>query len=112
MAAVHPNRYSNFLIEKSGFFAIHIISQNQKDLLGRFKGPDPKEKFSSLKWRRGKTNCPILEECIAYIECKVIANYRPGNHILYVGEVMDAKVFADAKPLSILDYEGMYKGDK
>ena len=55
MVAVHPNRYSHDLLEKSGYFALHILASEQKDLLARFKGPDPVSKFSSIAWRDGVT---------------------------------------------------------
>ena len=75
MAAVHPNRYSHRLIEQSGCFALHVIDRQQTEFLARFKGPDPKSKFSSVQWERGKTGCPILNDCMAYLECKVKAAY-------------------------------------
>jgi len=79
MITVHPNRYSHQLIEKSGYFALHVLAKNQKDFLKRFKGPDPRTKFSSLQWVRGKTGCPILGECVAFLECEVKTGLNPGN---------------------------------
>ena len=79
MAAVHPNRYSHRLIEKSGYFALHVIDRGQKEFLARFKGPDPAGKFSSVQWQRGQTGCPILTECMAYLECRVNTSYKPGK---------------------------------
>jgi len=110
MVAVHPNRYSHRLIEKSGSFALHVIDRQQTEFLDRFKGPDPKSKFSSVQWQRGKTGCPILNDCMAFLECKVKSSYTPGNHTLFVGEVVDARAFEDGTPFSSLDYRGVYLG--
>ncbi|CAB1081087.1 Rubredoxin [Olavius algarvensis Delta 1 endosymbiont] len=110
MVAVHPNRYSHQLIEKSGRFALHVIDRRQSEFLARFKGPDPKSKFLSVQWKRGKTGCPILNDCMAYLDCQVKAGYAPGNHTLFVGEVVDARSFADGTPFSSLDYSGVYLG--
>jgi flavin reductase (DIM6/NTAB) family NADH-FMN oxidoreductase RutF len=112
MAAVHPDRYSHQLIELSGCFALHVIERQQTEFLARFKGPDPKSKFSAVPWRRGKTGCPILSECLAYLECTVKASYRPGNHTLFLGEVVDAQSLAPGTPFSSLDYDGVYLGKK
>jgi flavin reductase (DIM6/NTAB) family NADH-FMN oxidoreductase RutF len=112
MAAVHPQRYSHRLIEQSGSFVLHVIDRQQKQFLARFKGPDPKAKFSAVKWHRGKTGCPVLTDCMAYLECKVKASYRPGNHTLFLGEVIDAQSFADGAPFSTMDYNGVYLGKK
>ena len=110
MAAVHPNRYSHHLIEQSGCFALHILARQQSDFLSRFKGSDPRAKFSSIQWKRGKTGCPVLSECIAYVECNVKNKYTPGNHTLFLGEVVVAEAFAEEQSLSSLDYDGTYLG--
>jgi flavin reductase (DIM6/NTAB) family NADH-FMN oxidoreductase RutF len=110
MTAVHPQRYSHRLIEQSGYFALHILASNQTDLLDRFKGPDPKAKFASLRWARGKTGCPLLQECVAYLECKVRSSLRPGNHTLFIGEIVAAKAFSEENPLSMRHYPGVYLG--
>ncbi len=55
MAAVHPNRYSHKILEKSACFALNILSQNQKNFLSRFKGPDPNAKFTGIDYKKGIT---------------------------------------------------------
>ena len=110
MVAVHPNRYSHQLIEKSGCFALHVIDRQQTEFLSRFKGPDPKAKLASVKWQGGQTGCPILRDCLAYLECNVRDSYSPGNHTLFIGEVVDAGLLADGTPFSSSDYPGIYLG--
>ena len=110
MVAVHPNRYSHHLIDKSGFFALHVLTAGQSDLLHRFKGSDPKAKFSSVQWQRGRTGCPVLKECMAYFECRVTAQHTPGNHTLFLGDVLEAQVIGRGNVLSTLDYDGVYLG--
>ena len=110
LAAIHPNRYSHELLLHSGHFVLHSIARDQKDLLSRFKGPDPEKKFSSLKWSDGVTGCPVLEECIGYMECRVTRHLAPGNHTLFIGEVVHAGFKAAHTPLCTLDYEGCYLG--
>ena len=110
MVAVHSNRYSHQLIENSGSFALHSISKKRTDFLSRFKGDDPGEKFVGIQWARGKTGCPVLNECIAYVECAVKAVYKPGNHTLFIGEVVDAGRLSNDDPLTTFDYQGQYLG--
>ncbi len=112
MVAIHPNRYSHELLEKSGHFALHILSGEQKNLLARFKGPDPGAKFSSIAWHDGVTGCPILADCIGYMECRIAHTLAPGNHTLFFGEVVNALFNGKETPLSTLDYEGCYLGNK
>jgi len=110
MAAIHPNRYSHHLIEQSGCFALHVLAQNQTDLLENFKRSDPEERFKSIQWTTGKTGCPVLKNCVAYMECEVKESLTPGNHTLFFGEITQAQVLSNDKPMSTLDYIGIYLG--
>jgi flavin reductase (DIM6/NTAB) family NADH-FMN oxidoreductase RutF len=110
--AVHPNRYSHRLIEKSRAFALHTISKDQKNLLKLFKGPDPAGKFASLRWSKGITGAPLLSDCLAYVDCRVKKALNPGNHTLFIGEVVDGRLISHGDPLSTLDYEGVYRGER
>lgn len=110
MVAIHPSRYSHRLIEKSRCFALQIPAKNQGEYLFRFKGPDPAAKFDGIQWTKGKTGCPILNHCVAYVECRVRDSYNPGNHTLFIGEVVDARLCLEGEPFSSLDYKGQYLG--
>ena len=110
MVAIHPNRYSHELLTQSGHFALHIISREQKDLLARFKGPIAKEKFKSIVWEDGVTGCPILADCIGCMECRIIQSLTPGNHTIFIGEVVNAVFNGTKTPLCTLDYDGCYLG--
>jgi len=110
MVAVHPKRYSHQLIEKGGSFVLHVVSKSRTDYLSRFKGADPQAKFTSLNWTIGQTGCPILSDCLAYLECEIKTHYRPGNHTLFIGQVVNAAVFADEIPFGTWAYEGLYLG--
>lgn len=110
MVAVHPSRYSHRLIEQSGCFALHALTRDQSDFLSRFKGSVPKEKFDGIQWQRGTTGCPVLKNCLACFECKVKTRYAPGNHTLFVGEVITSQVAIGGEPLSTMDYDGVYLG--
>jgi flavin reductase (DIM6/NTAB) family NADH-FMN oxidoreductase RutF len=110
MAAIHPNRYSRELVAKSGFFALHILAKEQKDIIERFKGLLTKEKFESVTWKEGETGCPILADCVGCMECRVTQSLSPGNHTLFIGEVVNAIFNEEKTPLCTLDYEGSYLG--
>jgi len=108
--AVHPNRYSHEIIEKSGFFAMHVLKKTQKNHVARFMGSDPGEKFRGVDWQPGKTGCPILKECAAWFECKLSDRIQPGNHTLFFGKVVDAMKISDEAALTTRDYRGQYIG--
>ena len=110
MAAVHQNRFSHRLMEQSNCFTLHALTRAQSDFLQRFKGSGSKDKFAGIQWRRGITGCPVLSDCLAYFECMIKGKYTPGNHTLFIGEVIAAQVVTPGDPLSTLDYDGVYLG--
>lgn len=110
LVAVHTNRYTHKLLQKSGHFALHILAREQKAMLSRFKGPNPEAKFASLEWKNGATGCPILADCMGCMECRITQRLAPGNHTLFIGEVVHSIFNTDRTPLCTLDYEGCYVG--
>jgi flavin reductase (DIM6/NTAB) family NADH-FMN oxidoreductase RutF len=110
MVAVHPDRYSHKLLQKSGCFALHVLGQDQKKMINRFKGQDPAEKFAGLAWEAGEYGPPILKDCLAWFECTVKEQYTPGNHTLFLGAVDSGGFIKDGVSLCTRDYEKIYRG--
>jgi len=110
MVAVHPNRYSHELIESSKSFALHVLSHTQQEMIDRMMGSDPAAKFSGIDWEPGRTGCPVLKDCLAWFECNVLRQLQPGNHALFIGQVVHAGVVSSGRPLCTFDCEGMYIG--
>lgn len=108
--AVHSNRLSHKLIEDSGRFALHVLGENQTELISRFMASDPDTKFTGLEWKAGHTGCPILKDCVAYFECRLNTRLQPGNHTIFIGEVAAAGEISERRPLSTRDFRGQYIG--
>lgn len=109
-AAVHGNRFSHRLVRESGRFALHVLGKGQKELVTKFMGSDPEIKFSGIEWQPGQTGCPLLTDCAAFFECMLTKSIQPGNHTLFIGEVVHAAVVSGAEPLTTQDYRGQYIG--
>ncbi len=108
--AVHPNRYTHDLLMKSRHFALHILDNTQKAFVNRFMGPNSQTKFENISWNDGITGCPVLSDCIGAMECRIIEHLTPGNHSLFIGEVVSAIFNKKKAPLCTSDYEGRYLG--
>lgn len=69
-------------------FAVHILSENQQELSNRFatRGID---KFADIEVRRGPDEVPLLNDCAARFVCRTEYQYEGGDHIIFVGEVLD-----------------------
>jgi flavin reductase (DIM6/NTAB) family NADH-FMN oxidoreductase RutF len=44
------------------------------------------------------------------MECTVKATHKPGNHTLFIGKIVAARLISNAEPLSTHDYPGIYLG--
>jgi 3-hydroxy-9,10-secoandrosta-1,3,5(10)-triene-9,17-dione monooxygenase reductase component len=92
-------------IEEAGTFAVNILGEDHEELSNLFakKGAD---RFSQTPWRIGVSGAPVLEEAIAYLDCRFEAEYPGGDHKIIVGSVLDVDMREDARPL--LFFRGTY----
>jgi flavin reductase (DIM6/NTAB) family NADH-FMN oxidoreductase RutF len=102
MAAIAPPRYSHDLIQESGCFAINVLADGQVELGKRFgfKSGRQIDKFAGLEWTPAITGAPILPQAYAYLDLKLAHSFTAGDHTLFVGEVVAAKILhPDRHPL-------------
>jgi flavin reductase (DIM6/NTAB) family NADH-FMN oxidoreductase RutF len=89
----------------SAHFGINVLAEHQRDLAERFasKGQD---RFDGLKWRRGKTGVPMLAGVLAAIECAVRQRFTAGDHDVFVGEMIGARM---ARGAPLIHYASHYR---
>jgi len=68
-------------------FAVNILRLDQEDISRRFATPGPKD-FSDLKITTASTAAPIMADCLAYVDCRVIDIFPGGDHEIFVGEIV------------------------
>jgi 3-hydroxy-9,10-secoandrosta-1,3,5(10)-triene-9,17-dione monooxygenase reductase component len=93
-------------IETAGTFAVNILGEGHEALSTLFATPGA-DRFSNTRWRRGVSGAPVLEDAIAYVDCRFEADYPGGDHKIVVGRVLDLDVREGARPL--LFYRGGYQ---
>ncbi len=98
------NTWSRHLVEGSGAFVIQLPSRQQAELtlaVGSSNGGET-NKFEQLDIRTSRARniqAPIVDGCVAYLECKVIS--EPNNqerYDLFIAEVVAA--YADERAFS------------
>jgi flavin reductase (DIM6/NTAB) family NADH-FMN oxidoreductase RutF len=102
MVSIAPARYTHGLIKESGYFAINALSEDQKDLAKHFgfKSGRMTDKFKGLSYFDALNGSPVLDVALAFFECKVADAFKAGDHTLFVGEVITARLLkGDKKPL-------------
>ncbi len=95
--------YSCF--EESRIFAVNVLSEDQEEISRRFatKGI---EKFTGIKWHKGRHGVALLDGAMGHIECKVVHSYEGGDHTIYVGEIVSAAASGE-RPLVF--FKGKYR---
>ena len=93
--------HTHQLIEKSGEFAITILSSNQGGLSDRFAGkvPDITDRFEGVDTETLLIEAPLLTGGTAYFNCRVMNSIAAGENTLFIAEVIAARGQGEGDPL-------------
>jgi flavin reductase (DIM6/NTAB) family NADH-FMN oxidoreductase RutF len=106
--SLRPSRHSFELIRSCGEFVVNVAPYEiarQALFCGRRSGRDVNKLEATGLTARSATcvKPPILEECLAHVECKVVREVDCGDHVLVIGEVLAASAQTD-----VVDADGRY----
>ena len=79
-------------------FAVNVLGDSQRALSDRFAMEHP-DRFAGVRWRRGSCGVPILEGCIASLECAAWRRVEAGDHMILIGRVLEFEHSPD-RPLA------------
>jgi flavin reductase (DIM6/NTAB) family NADH-FMN oxidoreductase RutF len=83
--------------ENSEFFAVNILTEEQRDLSSRFARPE-EGRFNSVQWSTGVTGSPVFAGTLGVIECRTVQWLEAGDHRVLVGQAV-AAVVRHGRPL-------------
>ena len=107
LVAVCPSKRSRSWrrIEQSGAFCANILTEDQEQI-SRVFATSGADKFRGVGWRPGETGSPILQDVLAWVDCRIEARHDAGDHDVIVGRVVDLEAAPRGRPL--LAYRGGY----
>jgi flavin reductase (DIM6/NTAB) family NADH-FMN oxidoreductase RutF len=112
MVAVENDGKSIGLIRASGVFTINVYASGQRELagqLGRSFARNP-QKIEQVAHHPGANGCPILEDALGYLECRVAGELPAGDHTVFVGEIVEAGVLREGEALTMRETGFRYSG--
>jgi flavin reductase (DIM6/NTAB) family NADH-FMN oxidoreductase RutF len=92
-------------LRELGRFCVNVLAEEQTDLSTRFahSGTD---KFAGVPWRPSPHGSPVLDGVVAWIDCRLWAEYDGGDHTLVAARVLDLGADPGHRPL--LFHRGAY----
>lgn len=99
--AVNPARHTHDMIRFSEEFALNFPAQdllNHTHYFGAVSGRDVnKLELAKLPtFRAAKVSAPLIEGCLAWVECGLEDALRVGDHTLFVGRVLVVQAEGEA----------------
>ena len=91
-------------LAEGGCFAMNILRAEHEDISNRFARPGPKD-FSGLRVTTAETGAPILEDALAYLDCRLVDTLAGGDHDIFLGEPLQGRI-GEGEPL--IFYKGGY----
>ena len=109
------NNFTSGIIKESKAFSISVLEKDTgANVIGTFgyKSGKDIDKFEGFTFKTGKTGSPILlDNTIAWFECKLIETIDEGTHLVFVGELIDGELIDQGKaPLTYAYYREVKKG--
>lgn len=111
MVSVDRRAGMHELLPRTGVFAVSVLSAAQEDVSRWFasarRGTGPGQ-FSDVRCVAAPvTGSPVLRDCLAWFDCRVVAAHQAGDHTLFIGEVVAMNTLQEADPLVF--FAGAYR---
>lgn len=110
--SINHDNYTNACIDKSGMFAVSILSeQTDPGLIGTFGFQSGKDvdKFEGVE-AINKEGLSVVADACSYVICKVINKMETATHTVFLGEVIAADTLKSEEPMTYAYYHKVVKG--
>jgi flavin reductase (DIM6/NTAB) family NADH-FMN oxidoreductase RutF len=91
--------YTHELIEAGGVFSLCILAREDRAIVRKFTKPVEVDLAAStlngFPVHTRVTGAPILDQCVAFVDCAVHDRVEVGDHTLFVGEIVDSGFLQD-----------------
>lgn len=92
-------------LKQADTFGVSILHADQKDISMHFASQLDSELEIDYEKR---ANVPVLKDALATISCNVNNKIEAGDHLIYLGEVIDLQISEHEKPLAYFNSSYQY----
>lgn len=110
LICIERHRLSHEVLERAGVFAVNILAAGQEAVSRFFSAnnrPEGRDAFRGIAFRSGRVGAPLLDGCVAHLECRITAAHPSGDHTIFVAAVEAATSTPGRRPL--LYYHRAYR---
>src|SRR5262245_39127600 len=97
--SIERTAFTHELVSAGGVFAVSVVDREDRAIVRKFTKPvevDLERKtLNDIPFVERTTGAPILEQAVAYLDCRVQERVELGDHTLFVGEVVDSGFLRD-----------------
>lgn len=107
MVAFLPDKSSSTWpkVKRAGRFCVNILGAEQEHICRQFASK-AKNKFEGIEYKLSNGGSPIVDNCVAWIDCEIQSDQEAGDHYIVIGSVKDLQIEAGSLPL--IFFQGGY----
>jgi flavin reductase (DIM6/NTAB) family NADH-FMN oxidoreductase RutF len=98
MVSIQKDARTRQMIRASGLFAVHVLATGQREFAGMLgkSSRSNMNKLKNVRWHPSAvTGCPILEDTLGYVECRVTGELPAGDSDIVLGKVIHGEMLSD-----------------
>ena len=109
LLCVDKQAHAHDQIVRGGRFVVNILTVEQEEVSRIFAAhTEPEEgRLQGASYQMRPSGVPVLDGCLAYVECAVVEQLAGGDHTIFIAEVLEGETLSEAPPL--LFYQGRYR---
>lgn len=88
---INKTNFTHDVVYRTGVLGVHLLRRDQWDLIYSlgFRSARQVDKLADIATRRGLTGVPMLEDCRAAFECRVVNAMDGGGSTFFLADVVD-----------------------
>ena len=107
LICVHREASAHPVISRSSIFCVNILSRGQDEIAKVFADHARRaDRFAGLSTHTASTGAPVIDGCLAYVDCRLSEEHTAGTHTVFIGEVVESG-FVSGHPLGY--FNGGYR---
>ena len=110
---IHKFNFSHDLIFETGRFVLHLLRDDQFELIHRlgFVSGRERDKLAGIAHRPRVLGAPVLDDCYAHFECRVVNVMDTGSSTCFLGDVVAVGHGAAERPTGEVMTAAYFRAD-